>query len=157
RSIPVREIQRFEIKAGEGPGTAQGLQNGALLGGLAGLLIAGRARHTETNFKYGLGVSLGAASGALVGAIIGSARRVEQWRAAPLPVPRAPTRLADLPASFMVRVTAPERFEGSREGTLLSRTEDSLTFLPSGKRTHPVTLGIHEVSSLELGEGRRAH
>jgi hypothetical protein len=153
RAIPLREIQRLEVHAGEGPGTAQGFQSGAILGGLAGLAIAARAGHTETNLKYGLGVSLGALTGGAVGAIVGSARRAERWRAAPLPLSGGRT-LADLPASFEVRVTDPARFDAPREGRLLSRADDSLTFLPKGRRSRPVTLATRELTKLEVAEGK---
>ncbi|HET9326757.1 MAG TPA: hypothetical protein VFQ05_08295, partial [Candidatus Eisenbacteria bacterium] len=157
-SIPMAHIVRFETSAGKGPATREGAQTGAILGALAGLTIAALNDNNEMVWKYPLGGTLGMIAGAGVGAVVGSARRIEQWKAAPIPQPRPANAPSELPAAVRVRIQAPRDFgDEPRTGILVRRAQDSLTFLPDGKGSQSITLAIPHINRLEVGDGRRHH
>lgn len=157
-SVPVGQIIRFESSAGRGPAVKEGAQTGAIFGALAGLGIAALNDNNETALKYPLGGTVGMIAGAGVGAIVGSTRRVEQWQEVALPKPRPAGAPPELAATVRVRVTSPTHFgDQPRTGTLVTRDQASLTFLPDGKGGQPVTIATDDVKRLEIGEGRRHH
>jgi len=153
-AIPVANIVQFETSAGSGPATAKDAQTGAIIGALAGLAAASLNDNNESLWKYPLIGTLGMIGGAAVGALVGSVRRTEQWRSAPIPRGQPVISAAELPVTVRVRIDAPRALGGSaRTGTLVARTNDSLTFLPDGNG-RPLTLPSSSVRRLEVSKGR---
>src|SRR4029450_2694762 len=111
--------------AGRGPATAHDAQNGAIFGALAGLVVASLNDNNQSLWKYPLIGTLGMIAGAGVGAVVGSTRRVEQWRAAPIPTSAPASAVAPAPVTIRARVDAPHSLGATpRTGTLLSRSAD---------------------------------
>lgn len=98
-ALPMRDVRTLEVSRGMRRQTTAGAVSGAVLGGIAGLVIgnaaADRCRRSATflenlcDMDVGVGLFGGIGGGALVGGLVGSLVRVEQWQT----VPRVPPSL----------------------------------------------------------------
>lgn len=89
--LPLSQIERLEITAGEGGGNRRQILRGAAIGGGAGLvggfLFSAWASPSDTTREYDrvLTSAVGAAIGSGIGALIGSRAKSERWSNIPLP------------------------------------------------------------------------